>query len=173
MIFRKTISVFVILTFLLSNIAFALPAKSNIELPKNNETIATPDSVVVPRDFGLVKSKFNGNSGKLIIHIQDAHCNYEAQSNIVKILEGLIKNYSLGLVSVEGADGFIDTSWFKAFPDDEVRKEVADYFMKKGEITGPEFLSITTNLPFKLFLRALLSPERAAFRVRERPYLLL
>ncbi|MFH0764513.1 MAG: sugar phosphate nucleotidyltransferase [Candidatus Omnitrophota bacterium] len=151
MIFRKTISVFVIFTFLFSNVAFAVPAKSNIELAGNNETVTTPESIVVPRDFGLVKSKFNGNSGKLIVHIQDAHCNYEAQSNIVKILEGLVKNYSFGLVAVEGADGFIDTSWFKAFPDDEVRKEVADYFMKKGEITGPEFLSITTNLPFKLF----------------------
>ncbi|MFA6141911.1 MAG: hypothetical protein WC738_01260 [Candidatus Omnitrophota bacterium] len=150
-IVNKTISILLIQAFLLSNIAFALPTKSNIDSAKKQDIAITPDSVVVPRDFGLVKNKFTGNSGKFIVHIQDAHCNYEAQSNIVKIVEGLIKNYNLGLVSVEGADGFIDTSWFKAFPDDEVRKEVADYFMKKGEITGPEFLSITTDLPFKLF----------------------
>ncbi|MDD5427854.1 MAG: hypothetical protein PHI58_01275 [Candidatus Omnitrophica bacterium] len=118
---------------------------------QKSHTPATIDNIIIEKDHGLIKSKFSGNSNKFIINIQDAHCNYEAQTNIVNILEGLIKNHSLGLISVEGADGLIDTTWFKAFPDEEVRKEVAAYFMKKGEITGPEFLSITKNYPIKLF----------------------
>lgn len=157
-IFKKTISILVAAAFIFSNIptdwkAFAadLPTDNPAKLSKQQEIITAPSKMVIPRDFGLVKSTFNGNSGKLVIHIQDAHCNYEAQSNIVKMLEGLVKNYDLGLISVEGADGEIDTSWFKAFPDEDVRKEVADYFMRKGEITGPEFLSITTDYPIKLF----------------------
>jgi len=96
-------------------------------------------------------ARSSANGGKLVIHIQDVHCNYEAQSNIAKILESLARRYGLSLVAVEGAEGAIDTSWFKAFPDEEVRKEVADYFMKRGEITGPEFLSITTGYPLRLF----------------------
>lgn len=150
--FLKATSLVVIQAFLLSNIAFAAPAaKAQAPLASHEEIAANPENIVIPREFGLVKSKFTGNSGRLIVHIQDAHCNYEAQSNIAHILENLIKNYDVNLVSVEGADGIIDTSWFKAFPDDDVRKEVADYFMKKGEITGPEFLSITTEYPIKLF----------------------
>ncbi|MCM8761490.1 MAG: hypothetical protein NC933_05115, partial [Candidatus Omnitrophica bacterium] len=120
-------------------------------MTRQQEAISNPDRIVIPKDYGMVKSKYAGKSGKLIIHIQDAHCNYEAQSNIAKIIETLAKNDNLNFVAVEGADGLIDTSWFRSFPDAEVRKEVADYFMKKGEITGPEFLSITTNYPIRLF----------------------
>ncbi|MFA6610271.1 MAG: hypothetical protein WCT15_05435, partial [Candidatus Omnitrophota bacterium] len=150
--FNKVISTLIIQTFIFSSIAFAVPGeKSPVKINPQYNIAENPEKVVIPRDFGLVKSNFVGNSGKLVIHIQDAHCNYEAQSNIVRILENLVKNYKVSFVAVEGADGIIDTSWFKAFPDDEVRKEVADYFMKKGEITGPEFLSITTDYPIKLF----------------------
>jgi len=147
----KLISIFLIPTFILSNIAYASPTTNSAKAQSQSITVTNPENIVVPREFGLVKTKFTGKDSRLIIHIQDAHCNYEAQSNIVKILETLYKNYNVGLVSVEGADGVIDTSWFKSFPDDEVRKEVADYFMKKGEITGPEFLSITTDYNIKLF----------------------
>ncbi|MDP2929356.1 MAG: UTP--glucose-1-phosphate uridylyltransferase, partial [Candidatus Omnitrophota bacterium] len=150
---KKTIALLVALSFVFSNIAFAdTPKNINPDVKKRVEITTDPEKIVVPRDYGLVKSRYTAkDSKKLVIHIQDAHCNYEAQSNIIKILECLIKNDGLGLISVEGADGFIDTSWFKAFPDSDIRKEVADYFMKKGEITGPEFLSITSDYSVKLF----------------------
>jgi hypothetical protein len=150
---KKLISSIVLFTFVFSSIASAEIPKSNTsDVKQQAEFITDPAKIVIPRDYGLVKSRYAAkDSKKLVIHIQDAHCNYEAQSNIIKILECLIKNDGLRLISVEGADGFIDTSWFKAFPDADIRKEVADYFMKKGEITGPELLSITTDLPIKLF----------------------
>jgi 2-phospho-L-lactate transferase/gluconeogenesis factor (CofD/UPF0052 family) len=154
--FKKLISAVVLFTFVISNVAFAIPdisSQNKAELQKQ-ETIdlaANPEKVVVLRDHGLVKSKYVGRGGKLIVHIQDAHCNFEAQSNIVNILENLYKNYNVSFISVEGADGIIDTTWFKSFPDEEIRKEVATYFMKKGEITGPEFLAITSDYPIKLF----------------------
>lgn len=155
---NKTISILLIHAFLLSSLpAGALQptsATTSDSLTPGltaKEMSTNPQDVIISRDCGIVKSKFMGKSGKLIVHIQDAHCNYEAQTNIAKIIEGLVKNNALSFVSVEGADGVIDTSWFKAFPDAEVRKEVANYFMKKGEITGPEFLSITTDYPIKLY----------------------
>lgn len=150
---RKITALVIVVSFVFSNIAFADVGKSaSTNTEKKVETVIDPLKIVVPRDYGLVKARYAARDAKkLIIHIQDAHCNYEAQSNIIKILECLIKNDGLRLVSVEGADGFIDTSWFKAFPDADIRKEVADYFMKKGEITGPEFLSITSDYPIKLF----------------------
>jgi hypothetical protein len=146
------ISLVVVQSFIFSSISFAADSIQNkLAIPQAKQSIISPDNIVIEKDYGLIKSRFLGNSNKLIINIQDAHCNYEAQTNIINILETLIKNQSLSLISVEGADGLIDTTWFKAFPDEEVRKEVATYFMKKGEITGPEFLSITKNYPIKLF----------------------
>ncbi|MDD5173207.1 MAG: 6-phosphofructokinase [Candidatus Omnitrophica bacterium] len=150
---KRAVSLLVVVSFVFSNVAFADISKTtSLDAKKPVEITTDPDKIVIPRDYGLIKSKYTARDSKrLVIHIQDAHCNYEAQSNIIKILECLVKNDGLSLVSVEGADGFIDTSWFKAFPDADIRKEVADYFMKKGEITGPEFLSITSDLPIKLF----------------------
>ncbi|HPM43234.1 MAG TPA: hypothetical protein PLV52_05335, partial [Candidatus Omnitrophota bacterium] len=153
-IFIKTVSVFIAQAFIASSIAFAAPAdiKTNVAEPAaKTEVVTDPEKIVIPKDTGILKSKYKGSQDKLVIHIQDAHCNYEAQTNIAKMIEGFVKNDGLKLVSVEGADGIVDTSWFKAFPDEEIRKEVATYFMKKGEITGPEFLSITTDYPIKLF----------------------
>lgn len=150
---KKTIALLLALSVVFSNIVFADTPKNIALVAKKQVKITTdPERIIIPRDYGLVKSRYTAkDSKKLVIHIQDAHCNYEAQSNIIKILECLIENDGLGLISVEGADGFIDTSWFKAFPDADIRKEVAGYFMKKGEITGPEFLSITSDYSIKLF----------------------
>ncbi|MBN2453480.1 MAG: hypothetical protein JXB40_04385 [Candidatus Omnitrophica bacterium] len=153
-IFAKAICLVVAQAFIFSSVCLAVPAADNntpADTSKKIESVLTADNIVIPKDCGIIKSRFTGKSGKLIVHIQDAHCNYEAQSNIAKIIENLVKNDSLSFVSVEGADGLIDTSWFKSFPDAEVRKEVANYFMSKGEITGPEFLSITTDYPIRLF----------------------
>ena len=150
-IFYKIVSILVMQSFVFSNITFADSIQGKPNIPQKDQSVLNPNNITIEKDYGLIKSKFLGNSNKCIINIQDAHCNYEAQTNIVNILETLIKNHSLSLISVEGADGLIDTTWFKAFPDEEVRKEVATYFMKKGEITGPEFLSITKNYSVKLF----------------------
>ncbi|MFH1305810.1 MAG: hypothetical protein ABIH74_05375, partial [Candidatus Omnitrophota bacterium] len=103
------------------------------------------EKIGISIDSGTIKSKFSGKNGKVIIHIQDAHCNYEAQTNISRMLEQLTKEYGLGMISVEGAEGVVDTAWFRAFPDAEIREEVATYFMKKGEITGAEFFSIVSD----------------------------
>ena len=148
----KIVSLILLQTFVFSGLSFG----SIDSLEPTNQLIVKPanlsiDTIGLPKDIGSVKSKHQGSNGKLVVHIQDAHCNYEAQGNISKILEILSKDYNINTISVEGADGYIDTSWFKAFPDAEIRKEVADYFMKKGEITGAEFLSITSDYPIKLF----------------------
>jgi hypothetical protein len=121
--------------------------------------LLSPDQIKIPENFGSIKetwiSHLPSHAGpqKLIIHIQDAHCNYEAQSNIGQILNAIMKEYpdQVKLVAVEGSVGNIDTSPFAEFSDKEIKKEVADYFMKKGKITGPEFLSITGDHKFAIY----------------------
>jgi len=128
---------------------------SDISLSSNEMSLSSEESILktgpvvedikVAVDFGTLKSKYAGSGDKIIIHIQDAHCNFEAQQNITKILDHMVKNYGVDMICVEGAEGVVDTSWFKAFPDEEIREEVATYFMKKGEITGTEFYSIISD----------------------------
>src|SRR5262249_26861041 len=40
------------------------------------------------------------------------------------------------VVGEEGAEGVIDASILAAYPDRQIREEVADYFVQQGELTG-------------------------------------
>jgi len=100
----------------------------------------------IPEELGRVVEVYQNpdqDSSRLIVHIQDLHTNPEATLNLAGILEILVKDYNLGLVCSEGADGVVDTSSVSSFPDPEVRKKVARLFVDSGELTGEEYLSIT------------------------------
>ncbi len=148
----KLATFFVLFTFSFYSIGYTVP-ENKVTAPEVQEITdkLTVEDIGVALDYGIVKEKFEGKTDKIIIHIQDAHCNYEAQHNINKMLDQLHTECGVDVISVEGAEGLVDTSWFRAFPDAEIRKEVADYFMKKGEITGTEFYSITSNYNGTIF----------------------
>ncbi|MGB2600641.1 MAG: hypothetical protein WBD12_01350, partial [Candidatus Omnitrophota bacterium] len=151
-LFFKAVSVFLVLTFSLYNVSFA--ATTDDITPANvakDDSPLTVEDIGIAIDCGTIKTKYSGKSDKVVIHIQDAHCNYEAQSNINRMLDQLTKECRIDIISVEGAEGIVDTTWFRAFPDSEIRKEVATYFMKKGEITGAEFFSITSEYQGTIF----------------------
>ncbi|MBL7072659.1 MAG: hypothetical protein ISS33_02615, partial [Candidatus Omnitrophica bacterium] len=154
-LFSKAVSLVLVFAFSFCNVNVAeakrivsAPSAADIEL---SVPAVSVDDIGVAIDAGAVKSKYSGSSGKVIVHIQDAHCNFEAQSNINKILGQLTKENGIDMISVEGAEGLVDTAWFRAFPDAEIRKEVATYFMKKGEITGAEFFSINSDYEGSIF----------------------
>jgi len=131
--FVKVISIILLQCFLVSNTA-----------------VAAYD-IDISKEAGRIITRHEAAGPKTVFHIQDAHCNYEAQINISRILEELIRHHGVDLVAVEGADEIIDTGWFKALPDMQSRQVAADHFLKKGEITGAEFLSITSNYPFTIY----------------------
>ncbi len=105
------------------------------------------DIIVDPkvRSIAEVKEHYGlGHDSKLIIRIKDdSYCNWKGQLEIARLAEHLHNSYGVQLFCVEGADGYVDTDWFRNFPDEEIRKEVCMYFMKKGEITGIEYLAVT------------------------------
>ncbi|MBU1895179.1 MAG: hypothetical protein KJ983_05150, partial [Candidatus Omnitrophica bacterium] len=155
----KTISFLLVFAFSFYSVSYAIPspltAKDFTATQTAGAEISVPnvsvDDIGIAIDSGTIKSKYSGSTGKVIVHIQDAHCNFEAQSNINKILDQVTKENGIDMISVEGAEGIVDTAWFRAFPDAEIRKEVATYFMKKGEITGAEFFSINSDYTGNIF----------------------
>ncbi|MEA3488864.1 MAG: hypothetical protein U9R44_00775 [Candidatus Omnitrophota bacterium] len=152
-IFMRSVSVFLVLTFAFYNVSFAAAENDFAAHGKEKfvDSALAVDDIGVAIDCGTIKSTYKGKKDKTIIHIQDAHCNYEAQQNINRILAQLVKECGVDMISVEGAKGIVDTSWFRAFPDAGIREEVANYFMKKGEITGAEFFSITSEYKGTIF----------------------
>jgi len=113
----------------------------------------------VPENYGSVKEMWTPNidsaveNQPMVIYIQDAHCNYEAQKNISGIINELMDKYpdKINFVAVEGSVGVVDTSPLSSFADKNIKSEVADYFMRKGKVTGPEFLSITGDRIFTIY----------------------
>ena len=88
---------------------------------------------------------------KFVILVDMCVDNWSGRMNIVRLLRPLIATGITNLITTSGADGYIDTSWFKAFPDEEIRRDVALHFVKKLEIAGVEYLSIATDLDFAIW----------------------
>lgn len=124
--------------------------KQELKTLINQDSLKDISNIYIPDNIGKVAEVHEApNAKRLVVHIQDLHCNPEAAFNMADILDILVKNYNLGLICSEGAEGVVDTSSVSGFPDPEVRKKVAKLFVDSGELTGEEYLSITKypNLP--------------------------
>ncbi len=99
----------------------------------------------IPSELGRVIEVYEnqGEGDRLLVLIQDLHTNPEAQFNLAKMLELLIKDYGMNLICSEGAEKEIDASKISRFPDSEIREKVAKIFVNSGELTGEEYLAIT------------------------------
>ncbi|MCD6459082.1 hypothetical protein J7L67_00250 [bacterium] len=125
--------VFLVLIVLFSFISSVGYAKSDNEIRVNR------------KNGRVINSKQFENAKYHIVHIQDAHCNAEAQINIANMLEELTKSYNITLVGLEGAEGKFATGRIAAFPDKQILKNVAKYFLNSGKICGSEYFSILEN----------------------------
>lgn len=116
------------------------------------------EKIRVPESFGSIKEIYNAYDhpqsalpkNQVIVHIQDAHVNYEAQKNIANIIELLVKEHQLKLVLVEGGIGNVSLSYLRAYADKERRQKVADEYLKEGKISGEEYLDIAEDYELHL-----------------------
>ena len=138
------ITILIISCFMPTNIAYGLVQNSSAQ-PLEPTYHAIGDSVLlsniyIPESFGSIdnlwQTDINLQTPQKVILINDAHCNYEAQKNIAKILETLISDYKVDLVCIEGTEGKVDTSTFQSFPYKEIREKTADKYIKKGLFSG-------------------------------------
>lgn len=158
----KTIisKLFILVIFCLlinSNIVFAVQTEPiGASAPKLEtsqlETKGDIFNLALPSSWGRIREVYKGSSGYVVVHIQDAHCNYEAQTNIAKILDRLVSNYNVKVAGIEGASGRLQTELFSTFPDEEIRAQATDYFVKEGRLSGPEALVIREGFEYPLEL---------------------
>jgi serine/threonine protein kinase len=78
-----------------------------------------------------------------IVHIQDGHGIEEAQRNISSMIEIMGQEPKIQLVGLEAAWGPFSLQPYRDYPDANITKEIADFFLKKGLIAGPEYAGLT------------------------------
>ncbi|MDX9703078.1 MAG: hypothetical protein RBU23_08560 [Candidatus Auribacterota bacterium] len=110
-----------------------------------DKQVNTVESCVPEKHGSIQMLHRNPDSETWVIHIQDAHCNSEAQHNIAAILEKLRRKDCLDIVLMEGAEGAVDTSPLKSYPDSKSRNAVADYLLECADISGSEYFSILSK----------------------------
>ncbi|MBI4395947.1 MAG: hypothetical protein HY548_02555, partial [Elusimicrobia bacterium] len=103
----------------------------------------------VPHQFGdlrdvRIPAGWTAQSG-LVLILEDAHHNEEAQRNIAGIIEALNNKADAPLlVGIEGSHGPLHFAPYRAFPDKQATRDIAESFMKQGLMTGPEYVGMTS-----------------------------
>ena len=129
--------------------------KSSEEKERIKE-LGIASGIEIPEDLGTVVEAWGGipnlaEQPPLVIHIQDAHGVYDAQKNASEILKIIHSGNPESkeaaslqplLVCVEGAWGRVSPEWISVFPDENLKKEMAERLLQEGEITGEEYLAI-------------------------------
>ncbi|MFC1621710.1 hypothetical protein ACFL2G_05365 [Candidatus Omnitrophota bacterium] len=106
-----------------------------------------PDDIYIPDQYGTIIETYKGTNGKLILHVQDAHMNYEGQKNEAHILESLMEDYGLKLILLEGNVTDADFTYLRDYALLEDRVERADKLLKSGTINGVNYLNLATDYP--------------------------
>lgn len=116
-----------------------------------------PDRFNIPSYLGYIKDSWSaprtthGQRPTTIIHIQDTHCDYKAQNSIYELIGHISKTYGADLINMEGGEGWYDLSQFGVIPGPILRKKTADYFLKEGIISAPEFYAVNNPAKAKLW----------------------
>ena len=123
--------------------------------PKPAETkakIFSTQTLTVPDSFGsMERIHHDPNSNRFVVLIQDAHAVLDAQVNIQKLIEYFQKEYGIRTVLLEGTEGRLDPTLFRAFQDETLKKRVFQGYLGRGELTGAEMAAILNEQPADYF----------------------
>ena len=151
---EKTISILLISCLIVPNSSYPVPVENPSTPPQiqispkeqHRELKLAADfaALTISEELGrveLVKPATRGETVATphsIIHIRDAHGSYEAQRNIEKIIEQLVRETGIRTILVEGAIGELRPELFRFFKDHSANQKIADQLARYGEFTGSE-----------------------------------
>ncbi len=119
-----------------------------------SQILASSDSIRIPESLGYIIERHPASAASpspTILHIQEAHTNYEAQKHISEILEHLVQDYGLKLILVEGGSGDVSLAYLRSYGPLENRKQVGEKYLKAGIISAEEYLDIVSDHPLVLW----------------------
>lgn len=113
--------------------------------PREGQAVNAPapaTAAIDPHDGRVVDGFFAGTK-KLIVYIQDVHCNGGVQRAISGILASIDSLSPNSAVFVEGAPrGAVDVSVLANYPDSPAKRHALGRLMDTGLITGAEYYAL-------------------------------
>ncbi len=146
---HKTVVFVLLAAFNLPTFTWAFDPVLYSTVPATAPVMFQGKPLQIPQTFATTTKQFQGQKG-MVVHIQDIHCNYGVQTNIASILDYLVKNAGLATVMVEGASQPINLTLLSTFPDATLKKQVGDFFLKQGKISGAEYYAACGENPLRL-----------------------
>ena len=141
----KVITLLVTLTFVFPYLTWAFEAHA---YPASTTSILFHQQIVeIPDKYAATLNTFQGGEDRLVVHVQDLHCNFEVQTNIAHIIDYVASKHNLKLVAIEGASLPINVTHISTFPNAEVRQETGKYFMRLGKMGGAEYYASAGKHP--------------------------
>ncbi|MFA6635993.1 MAG: hypothetical protein WCV56_02615, partial [Candidatus Omnitrophota bacterium] len=146
-LFFKTTAMFLILAFLSADIVRAQGAAPLWQNTKADMPVRTPEvhGIEVPYEQGKPVDAYSNGGDEIIINIQDAHASLSAQYSIIDLLQSLYAKYDLDVIALEGAEGPLDLSLLRSFPDADVRRRTSEGLMREGLMSAGELFSIISE----------------------------
>ena len=143
---RRVVCTVTIVFFSFTQVVSAVPGMG-VEIAVQGET---PGFIhlSIPADLASLDDIYEAPpspSPRLILHVQNAHANYDAQTKIKNLLEYLSAQYAVRTIFVEGASGTLDPDYLKFFPDQARNRELADRLARQGELTGAELFILEAD----------------------------
>ncbi|MDP8219328.1 MAG: hypothetical protein P9M03_11460 [Candidatus Theseobacter exili] len=131
----RTVSLFVCLNLVFFQLSgFSLPIKYH----SGNQAASSLPDLKIPSHLGLVKAVSKGASDKFVICLEDIHCDYSAQKNLVQIMRLIHDTVPFTVIGLEGASGIVDPTALAVIQKKNIRNAILDRFLKSGELTAAE-----------------------------------
>lgn len=118
--------------------------RAETALPNLSAPLSVFDPGALPENLGAVTDFYDaGPQAPLAFILEEAHSVIEAQKSIRDLILYLETSAGVSLVGVEGAQGPLDPTLLKTFPDRFAGERVFEDYLSKGELSGAELAAIS------------------------------
>ena len=163
----RAVAAFTLFFFLTTQCVSAAPG-AGIEMAGQRE-LPSYLSIDIPAELGTVDALYEAPAGanpQFILHIQNAHANYQAQMKIKQLLGYMNKKYGFKTIFVEGASEKLDADYLRLFPDQErnlkrlgwTSDQGRNYLLQTYGKRSRQLLSDEELLEFLIYLEAQPNP---------------
>lgn len=98
----------------------------------------------------VVTETFKGTNGRTIIHIQDPHSNLSGQKSLAAAVRDIAARGEIRLIMVEGSARDASLDEIRDLASPPTWSIIARRLLYEGDISGEEYVSLTTELPIKI-----------------------